>query len=181
MKKQPLFISLVVLAGFASQPGLAQQDSEVSDLMSRSGFVLENGLSIPAFDPVLGRKLFATKGCVVCHSVNGIGGEDAPEFSADYMESPMSAFDFAAGMWRGAAAMIMMQEDELGAQIDLTGEELAAIIAFVHDAEEQAKFSQADIPHDIEELMHGGGDEGGDGEEHEEVEVHEEEAGDSGH
>lgn len=177
MIKRPLFISLVAAAGFTSLPSLAQENAEVSRQMSQSGFVLENGLAIPAFDPVLGRELFASKGCVVCHSVNGIGGEDAPEFSADFMDSPMNAFDFAAGMWRGAAAMIMMQEDELGAQIELTGAELAAIIAFVHDADEQAKFSQADIPHDIEEMMHGdtGHDAGA------EAEVHTEEAGATGH
>lgn len=157
-------------------PAGAQQASEVSGSMSRAGFVLENGLAIPAFDPELGRRLFASKGCVVCHSVNGIGGEDAPEFSAEYMDSPMNAFDFAAGMWRGAPAMIAMQEEELGEQIELSGEELAAIIAFVHDAGEQAKFSQADIPHDIEELMHGGGHGG-----EPEAEEHDETAGETGH
>jgi len=148
-----------ILAAFAL-PGWAGQDAEVSQQMSRSGFVLENGLAIPAFDPALGRTLFASKGCVVCHSVNGIGGEDAIEFDAIYMEKPMNAFDFAANMWRGASAMIMMQEDELGRQIELSGDELAAIIAFVHSAEEQTKFSEDDIPHDIAELMHGDDEEG---------------------
>ena len=42
--------------------------------------------------------------------------------------------------------MIAVQEDELGEQIEFTGEELANIIAFVHSAEEQKKFSEADIP-----------------------------------
>jgi len=42
-----------------------------------------------------------------------------------------------------------MQEDELGAQIELTGEDLAAIIAFAHDPAEQAKFSKADVPENI--------------------------------
>ena len=67
----------------------------------------------------------------------------------------MNPFEFAARMWRGAPFMIELQEEELGAQIDLTGEKLAAIIAFVHDAEEQARFSEEDIPHEIEELMAG--------------------------
>ncbi len=166
----------------------ASDAPQVSDVMSRSGFVLENGLAIPPFDAEKGRKLFAAKGCVVCHSVNGIGGEDAPEFAADYMDYPMNAFEFAARMWRGAEAMVMMQQEELGEQIELTGEELAAIIAFLHDKDEQAKFSQADIPHDIEELMHGGGDEGeeGAGDEegapHQEAEEHPEgDAGPTGH
>jgi mono/diheme cytochrome c family protein len=146
-------------------------DPQVSDQLSRSGFVLENGLAVPAFDAERGRKLFASKGCVVCHSINGVGGEDAPEFNAEWMDPPMNAFDFAANMWRGAGAMIAMQDEELGGQIELDGEELAAIIAFVHNADEQKKFTQDDIPHDIEELMHGGG---GDHGEEPEAEVHDE-------
>ncbi len=169
-------VVLLAFAGQAAPAAFAQEQSQLSDPISRSGFVLENGLAIPPFDPAKGRKLFAAKGCVVCHSVNGIGGEDAPEFSAEFMDEPMNAFDFAANMWRGAPAMIAMQEDELGEQIELTGEELAAIIAFVHDAEEQQKFSQADIPHDIEELMHGGGH----GDEPE-AEEHDDDAGETGH
>ena len=161
----------------AAVPALAaddpNHDSQISDQMSRSGFVLENGLAVPAFDPEKGRKLFASKGCVVCHSINGIGGEDAPEFSAEWMEPPMNAFEFAAKMWRGAGAMIEMQDEELGGQIELSGAELAAIIAFVHDADEQKKFSQADIPHEIEELMHGTAPDHAEGQE---AEPHDEEA-----
>jgi mono/diheme cytochrome c family protein len=102
-----------------------------------------------------GRVLFAKKGCVVCHSINGIGGEDAPPLDASTMEMPMSPFDFAARMWRGAAAMIALQEDELGGQIEITGQELADIIAFVHDANEQKKFSDDDIPESMEKMLHG--------------------------
>jgi len=160
MQKIIAGITLAIITSQGSGVAFAQSTSTLSDQMTRSGFILENGLAIPAFDPVKGRELFASKGCVVCHSINGIGGEDATEFSAEMMEKPMNAFDFAANMWRGAAAMIAMQEDELGEQIELNGTELAAIIAFVHDEEEQKKFSKADIPHKIDELMHGDADHG---------------------
>jgi mono/diheme cytochrome c family protein len=156
MKSKYLTLSLGLAAGLAASAALASGDAgdaQVSDRMSRSGFVLENGLAVPAFDPVRGRELFATKGCVVCHSINGLGGEDAPEFAAEWMEPPMNAFDFAANMWRGAGAMIMMQEDELDGQIELDGAELAAIIAFVHDADEQKKFTLSDVPHDMRHFM----------------------------
>ena len=143
------------LAGIGAVSVTAQETPQVSEPLSRSGFVLENGLTIPAFDPVRGRTLFASKGCVVCHNINGIGGEDAPDISASHMERPMNAFDFAARMWRGAPAMIAMQEDELGEQIELNGDELAAIIAFVHDEKEQAKFSEADIPDNIKAILEG--------------------------
>ncbi|OWV40346.1 hypothetical protein CDZ97_20705 [Mameliella alba] len=109
---------------------------------------------MPTMNAARGRELFASKGCVVCHSINGVGGEDAPMLDANFMDDVMNPFEFAARMWRGAGAMVALQEDELGGQIDLTGEELADIIAFVHDAEEQRKFSMADVPHAIEEMMH---------------------------
>ena len=112
------------------------------------------GLTMPEMNAERGRMLFASKGCVVCHSINGIGGEDARTLDAETMDEMMNPFEFAARMWRGAAAMVELQEDELGAQIELTGEELADIIAFVHDLEEQMKFSQADIPPEVEEMMH---------------------------
>ena len=145
-----LCLSFVALA---SGPVYAQSASTISDAISRNGFLMENGLKIPAFDPAEGRKLFGSKGCVVCHNINGIGGEDAPDISAEHMEKPMNAFDFAARMWKGAPAMIAMQEDELGEQIELTGDELAALIAFAHDPAEQAKFSEADISANILELL----------------------------
>jgi cytochrome c len=110
---------------------------------------LAPGLTIPAMDPERGKRLFASKGCVVCHSVNGVGGTDAPHLDAATMPSAMSPFDFFAKMWRGAIPMIMMQQDEIGHQIEFTGQDLADIVAFVHNAEVQASFSEDDIPPDI--------------------------------
>ncbi|MGI9415949.1 MAG: c-type cytochrome, partial [Hyphomicrobiales bacterium] len=72
---------------------------------------------------------------------------------AENMALPMNPFDFAARMWRGAEAMIALQRNDLGNLIQLSGQELADIIAFVHDAEEQKKFSEADIPQRILDVM----------------------------
>lgn len=113
----------------------------------------ERGFLLPYISPSRGRKLFASKGCVVCHSINGVGGEDAPSLVSANMAPVMDPFDFAASMWRGAATMISMQQEELGEQIEFTGGELADIIAFVHSADEQKKFSEDDIPTRIKKLM----------------------------
>ena len=110
-------------------------------------------LMMPAMDPAQGRKLFAAKGCVVCHAVNGIGGQDAAALDASTMRGMTNPFDFVANMWRGAPAMIDMQREELGEQIEFTGQELAHIIAFLHHEEEQKKFSDADIPPNIKAVM----------------------------
>jgi cytochrome c len=120
------------------------------------------GLIMPAMNPVHGKTLFASKGCVVCHSINGVGGEDAPKLDASTMAPQMNPFDFFAKMWRGAAPMIMMQMHELGHQITFTGQDLADIVAFVHNAQIQKSFLEEDIPPEIKQLMESG-EEGGRG------------------
>lgn len=115
--------------------------------------MMSPGIILPRMDPANGRKLFAAKACVLCHAVNGIGGTDAPPLDASTMPPMMNPFDFAAGMWRGAEAMQALQRDELGAPIELTGQELADITAFVHDAAEQKRFTLDDIPAEVRKLM----------------------------
>jgi len=137
---------------FTTGIALANSDTEGTDkkVAVEQG---KEGMLLPFMSPQKGRKLFASKGCVVCHSINGIGGEDAPALDASTMPAIMDPFDFAAKMWRGAGTMIAMQEDELGEQIEFTGEELANIIAFIHSSSEQKKFTKADIPPRIAKLM----------------------------
>ncbi len=109
------------------------------------------GVVMPPMDPVRGRHLFVEKGCIACHSVNGVGGDLGPALNAADMPRPMNAFEFAARMWRGAEAMIALQEDLLGEAISLNGQELADLVAFAHDAVEQARLTGDQIP----ERFHG--------------------------
>lgn len=147
--KRLLTIAAVTLAATAAFSFTA--DAEQSGMMNGDG--MGPGLFMPMMDSAAGRQLFASKGCVVCHSINGVGGEDAPALDASTMDMPMSPFEFMARMWRGAPEMIEAQEDELGAQIEFTGQERANIIAFVHDAQAQATFSEDDIPDDMRDMM----------------------------
>lgn len=112
-----------------------------------------SALMMPQMDPARGRHLFASKGCVACHSVNGVGGHDAAALDAHTMEPMMNPFEFAAKMWRMAPAMVYAQEEGIGYQILFTGDEIADIIAFVHDDAEQHRFTEADIPPEIRKLM----------------------------
>lgn len=139
-------ISLAALIAAVAGPSFAESHTTQTQLLG-------TGLSLPEMNSEEGRRLFASKGCVVCHSINGVGGVDAPMLDAEFMDTPMNPFEFAARMWRGADAMVELQRDELGDVIDLNGEELAAIIAFVHDADEQALFSEKDIPEEIGAMM----------------------------
>lgn len=134
-----------------SGPSAGSPGTQGNQMMQRH--MMGPGLIMPSLDPVNGRKLFASKGCVVCHSVNGIGGTDAASLDAATMTGMTNPFDFVASMWAGARPMIDLQDEELGGQIEFTGQELADIIAFLHHAEEQKKFSEADIPPNVRAAM----------------------------
>ncbi|HIC81491.1 MAG TPA: c-type cytochrome [Kiloniellaceae bacterium] len=110
-------------------------------------------LVIPLADPEEGLRLFVGKGCVVCHAVNGVGGKAAPALDADPDAPYLDVLDFTARMWRGAPTMIVLQEMEMGYQIELTGEELAHIAAFASSPAVQSQFSDKDIPEVIRDWM----------------------------
>jgi len=110
-------------------------------------------LLFPLMDPERGRELFTAKGCVVCHAVNGVGGNDGPPLDFDASRGPINPFEVAADMWTHAAHMIPMQEEELGYQIELTADELADLVAFLASPVEQKVFSEDDIPSEIRSLL----------------------------
>ena len=103
-------------------------------------------LVLPAIDSERGRQLFITKGCVYCHAVNGIGGKAAPALDSNDAKPSVNLTDFAARMWRGAPAMIELQEMDLGYQIQLSGDELAHLAAFANDPAEQKKLAEDQVP-----------------------------------
>jgi mono/diheme cytochrome c family protein len=113
----------------------------------------EVGIVLPHMDPARGRELFLQKGCIACHSINGVGGEIGPSLNSVDMPSSMSVFDFSARMWRGAGAMTSMQQDLLGDVINLTGQDLADLTAFAHDDAEQKKLSDDQIPEKFQEFL----------------------------
>ncbi len=110
-------------------------------------------LIMPIMDPERGKSVFVNKGCVTCHSVNGIGGDDAPSMNDHTKEKLVNPFAFAAKMWDHAPGMIAAQEDELGDQLIFTGEELADITAFIHDAHAQRDFERKDLTPRIKKII----------------------------
>ncbi len=127
-------------------PALADDAMTIPAAAAKDGFKLSDTLIFPPFDPVLGRKVFAQKGCVVCHQMNGIGGTDGPNLSYGKYDTPVNAMEVASDLWEKASIMIPMQKSELGGQIILTPEELSGLIAFLADPAEQKHFSKAEIP-----------------------------------
>jgi mono/diheme cytochrome c family protein len=110
-------------------------------------------LVMPTMNASRGRVYFATRACVICHKVNGIGGDLAPPLDLDPDGKEINVFDFVTRMWRGARSMVALQDSLFGESIDLAPDELADIIAFVYDAEERKKFSENDIPKFIRDFM----------------------------
>ena len=104
-------------------------------------------------DAARGREVFVRKGCVACHAVNEIGGTTGPPLDVEFAPDEIDPLDFVARMWRGAEPMVMMQQSLFGEQLDFTGQELADIIAFAHDPEEQRRFSEADVPPAMRRLI----------------------------
>lgn len=139
--------ALALVAAFATTPLRAGEEEEEMGAPPRAM------LLFPIMDPARGRALFASKGCVVCHAVNGVGGHDGPALDLDPDRGPVNPFELAAEMWKHAGAMIPMQEEEFGHQIELTADEFADLVAFLASPSEQKAFSEADIPPDMREIL----------------------------
>ena len=130
-------VGAVLLSGCGA--GMAQE-SEAQPMMAGA-------------DAARGRELFVRKGCIACHAVNEIGGTTGPPLDVSSAAGEVDPLDFVARMWRGAEPMVMMQQSLFGEQLDFTGQELADIIAFAHDPEEQRRFSEADVPPAMRRLI----------------------------
>jgi cytochrome c len=104
------------------------------------------GIIVAGLDPTRGKELFIEKGCVICHSINGVGGRAATPLDAQSGTRVVDILDFAARMWRGSYAMIELQATELAYQIDLEGDEIGDLAAFAYDLRTQQSFTKFDIP-----------------------------------
>lgn len=140
-----LAASLAAASSLAFMAGLAAPAASQAEQTPR--------LTVPVPDAEEGKRLFVGKGCVVCHAVNGVGGKAAPPLDAVRDTRTIDVLEFAARMWRGAPTMIVLQEMELGYQIELTGEEIAHLAAFAADAQLQTGFRESDIPEVIRDWM----------------------------
>lgn len=143
----------VVLLGVICTTSFAQAQSSTHTQGRVAGKANKLRPTLPLMNAQRGRKLFAEKGCAVCHSVNGVGAQIGPPLDMANMPLPMDPFGFVARMWRGAAAMALMQEDIFGDVIRLTGQDLVDLVAFAYDEEEQKKLTQDQIPKKLRDLI----------------------------
>ncbi|MFQ5953443.1 MAG: hypothetical protein ACE5JZ_00085 [Kiloniellales bacterium] len=117
----------------------------------------------PMMEPEEGMRLFVSKGCVVCHAINGVGGDDAKNLDAESLAAGnpdahsghtfLNPFDFAASMWSVSPGMIEAQHRIAGHRFLFTAVELSDIIAFVHDGEQQRNFTEAHVPPEMKTII----------------------------
>jgi len=156
--KRSLLLGVVLLAGVAAAAfytGAAEKRSSTASaakaLASGDGRTVV--VAIPVIDADRGSRLFVTKGCVICHAVNGVGGKAGPALDAADGKAVIDIFDFAARMWAGSFAMIELQGMELGYQLEINGQELGHIAGFVYDKQAQKRFTEADVPDLIKDMI----------------------------
>lgn len=120
--------------------GVALSSANATEMLQRPSVVM------PLIDPERGLQLFVSKGCVLCHAINDVGGKAAPALDAPEGSTIIDPLGFVSRMWRGASAMIELQSIELGYQIVLSADELADLAAFAANRSLQADFGENDIP-----------------------------------
>lgn len=81
-------------------------------------------------DPAKGVRLFASKGCVKCHSLRGEGGKIGPDFGK--IDLGESQLDLASKLWNHIPSMIDGMERVKIIKPKLTGEEFSSISAYLY-------------------------------------------------
>ncbi|MGE5306542.1 MAG: c-type cytochrome [Alphaproteobacteria bacterium] len=88
------------------------------------------GLFSPAQDPIAGSRVFGSKGCAKCHSINGIGSKIGPDLA--HTPGTRSFYDLAAAMWNHVPQMAK-QMQKLGINRPaLSPSETGDLIAFLY-------------------------------------------------
>ena len=99
-------------------------------LLYSPGAALAQPLFSPSQDPVAGSRVFGTKGCVKCHSVNGVGGKIGPDLGR--IPRPRSFYDLAAAMWNHLPEMAERMRKFGIARPYLDPRETGDLIAFLY-------------------------------------------------
>ncbi len=154
--KKTISFTLLAMIATASLAGCNQAaesniDEEES---SRTGTEENSGQVTIAnyeFDAKRGRALFISRGCVLCHSVNGVGGRAAYALDKETFLTEIDTVHFAARMWRGAPEMLKLQQMELGYQIAISAQDLADLAAFAENPEQQGLLTLDQVPVEMQE------------------------------
>jgi mono/diheme cytochrome c family protein len=83
----------------------------------------------PTQDPLSGSKVFGSKGCVKCHSINGAGGNVGPDLGR--ISRARSFYDLASAMWNHARHMAQSMAQLGIPRPQLDAREAGDLVAFL--------------------------------------------------
>ena len=84
----------------------------------------------PSQDPLAGSRVFGAKGCVKCHSINGVGGKVGPDLARRL--KPRSFYDVATAMWNHLPRMSDRMRQLGITRPQLTAQEAGDLVGFLY-------------------------------------------------
>ena len=84
----------------------------------------------PSQDPLAGSRVFGVKGCVKCHSINGVGGKVGPDLARAL--KPRSFYDVATAMWNHLPRMADRMKQLGITRPQLTAQEAGDLVGFLY-------------------------------------------------
>jgi mono/diheme cytochrome c family protein len=84
----------------------------------------------PSQDPLAGARVFGAKGCVKCHSINGVGGKVGPDLARSLR--PRSFYDVATAMWNHLSRMADRMKQLGITRPQLTAQEAGDLVGFLY-------------------------------------------------
>jgi len=84
----------------------------------------------PSQDPLAGARVFGAKGCVKCHSINGVGGKVGPDLARAI--KPRSFYDVATAMWNHLPKMADRMKQLGITRPQLTAQEAGDLVGFLY-------------------------------------------------
>ncbi|HET8529563.1 MAG TPA: c-type cytochrome [Methylomirabilota bacterium] len=102
----------------------------VSILVASLGVASAQPVLSPSQDPLAGSRVFGSKGCVKCHSVNGVGGKVAPDLARTMR--PRSFVDLATAMWNHIPNMTDRMKQLGIARPQLDSKEAGDLVGFLY-------------------------------------------------
>jgi mono/diheme cytochrome c family protein len=84
----------------------------------------------PSQDPLAGARVFGAKGCVKCHSINGVGGKVGPDLARSL--KPRSFYDVATAMWNHLPRMADRMKQLGITRPQLTSQEAGDLVGFLY-------------------------------------------------
>lgn len=102
----------------------------VAVLVASLGAVSAQAVLSPSQDPLAGSQVFGSKGCVKCHSVNGVGGKVAPDLARTMR--PRSFVDLGTAMWNHLPNMTDRMKQLGIARPQLDSKEAGDLVGFLY-------------------------------------------------